>query len=181
MTAVTGRPVVRWIPPGDATPEEADQVHAVVDAVADEFVPSLRTRTSTVQADLTGHDVAASCGPYVAAMLEQHCAVVTDTGGEVVAVLSARTEAFPLQDLVPGGVYLSTIAVAPRARRLGLARTLLRALVRRFDDRPVLSRTWSTNPGSIRLHERAGFTTFRTVPDDRGAGVDTVYLLRPPG
>lgn len=153
---------------------------AVVDAVADEFVPSLRARTSTTQADLAPGAAAGTCDAYVTAMLAQHCAVVPDDDGAGLrAVLSARTSDHPLEDEVPGAVYLSTVAVAPWARRQGLAALLLDAMLTRFAGRPALSRTWSTNTASIRLHERAGFAVHARVRDDRGPGVDTVYLLRP--
>ncbi|MGH3764416.1 MAG: GNAT family N-acetyltransferase [Pseudonocardiaceae bacterium] len=75
-------------------------------------------------------------------------------------------------------IYVSTIAVFPAMRGHGYARLLYQELFKLPETLPawILLRTWSTNSGHLRLLYSLGFTVVLTIPDDRGPGVDTLYL-----
>lgn len=167
---------VTWVAPGAASPTLAGQVRSLMRLVGPEFVPPLDVRSSPVQVGFSAEQP--SCGAYVDGMLAQHCAVLGWGDLPVAAVLSARTDYEPLAGVGPC-VYLSTVAAHPAARGSGLGRLLMAALLERFPAQAVVSRTWSTNTASLRLHASFGFTVRSIVSDDRGPGVDTVYLHRP--
>lgn len=103
-----------------------------------------------------------------------------DRDEDVVGILSVRGgyRAPPLGDFQPAA-YVTTVVVDPAVRRRGVARRLYTTLA---DDPPpgvaspfLATRTWSTNHGHIALLEDLGFAAVARLPDDRGAGVDTVY------
>lgn len=167
---------VTWVAPGAASSSLAEEVRALMRLVGPEFVPPLDVRSSPVQVGFSAERP--RCGTYVDGMLAQHCAVLGSGDLPLAAVLSARTDHEPIAGLGPC-VYLSTVAVHPRGRGSGLGRLLVAALLEHFPGQAVVSRTWSTNAASLRLHASFGFTVRSTVPDDRGPGVDTVYLYRP--
>ncbi|NTW38779.1 MAG: GNAT family N-acetyltransferase [Cellulomonadaceae bacterium] len=161
---------------------------ALLDAlvvVADEFVPPLTVRRSTTQSDLVGLRAEApeGVGRYFAQMLDQHTLLAPGPDRALAAFCSFRVGHTPpvVADLGPC-TYVSTIAVLPDHRRSGIARLLYGSLLALdgVRSRPVMLRTWSTNTGHLALLATLGFEVVSTLPDDRGTGVDTVYLARLP-
>ncbi|MFX0090754.1 MAG: GNAT family N-acetyltransferase [Candidatus Hodarchaeota archaeon] len=77
------------------------------------------------------------------------------------------------------GAYLHYIAIAPEYRRRKIASALMTELL--VDaQRKGISRlrviTWSTNNASLKLYLKHGFSIFNRIANDRGKGVDSVYL-----
>jgi ribosomal protein S18 acetylase RimI-like enzyme len=75
--------------------------------------------------------------------------------------------------------YLHFIAVTPAYRGRQVSSALLAQLLQEVQEQGI-SRlrviTWSTNTGSLNLYKKFNFTVFHRVPDDRGEGIDSVYL-----
>jgi ribosomal protein S18 acetylase RimI-like enzyme len=103
-----------------------------------------------------------------------------DETGTVVGLLSVRDgyRASTLGDYQPAA-YVTTVVVDPAVRRRGIARRLYTTLA---EDPPadvaspfLATRTWSTNRGHVTLLTDLGFEAVTRLPDDRSAGVDTVY------
>lgn len=173
--------------PGALEAVERDVLLAALVAVADEFVPPLTVRRSTTQRDLKGHDPSRpheiGVGAYFAEMLDQHTLLVPGPRGELVAFCSFRVGLeHPAMATVGPCTYVSTIAVLREHRRSGLARQLYAGLFALdvVRDLPVALRTWSTNTGHLGLLAALGFEVVTRLSDDRGPGIDTVYLARPP-
>jgi ribosomal protein S18 acetylase RimI-like enzyme len=75
--------------------------------------------------------------------------------------------------------YLHFIAVAPRFRGQKISSMLLEELMFQMD-RAAIPRlrviTWSTNRKSLALYYKHRFKVFYRIPDDRGEGIDSIYL-----
>ena len=168
-----------------AARDHADALRRLLADADDEFVPPLSARRDTLEARL-GPERAQAAGidRYLAAVLEQQLLIAQDVTG-VVGLLSYRpghVVTVDGHDPVGPAAYVSTIVVAPRARRRGLARALYEAL---FDEArhevgggAVATRTWAGNESHLTLLAHLGFVELIRLPDDRGPGVDTVYLSR---
>lgn len=72
------------------TQQEEEQVRALMEACADEFTPSLRTRSGPEQADFSG-DEEGSLEAYIDEMLEQSF-LLAEEDGKIVAFLSYCTD-----------------------------------------------------------------------------------------
>lgn len=173
--------------PGSLDVAEREALHAALVAVADEFVPPLTVRRSTMQGDLQGlhpsRPTEVGVGRYFAEMLDQHTLLVPRQRTSLAAFCSFRVGCTH-PALVGLGLctYVSTIAVLPEHRRAGLARQLYASLFEldAVRGQPVALRTWSTNTGHLGLLADLGFDTVARLPDDRGPSIDTVYLARLP-
>ena len=74
-------------------------------------------------------------------------------------------------------IYIGTAVISPALRGRG---TLTRAYDHLFNtlfaDRSIFTRTWSTNSAHIRVLDKFGFERIKTLPNDRGDGIDTIYF-----
>lgn len=171
---------VRRAAPGGLAPD-LRRLLAAADA---EFVPPLSARTSTTQQTLTPSSVVGGPGldAYLAAVLTQQL-LVAEAGGAVLGLLSWRpdhTVVVPGHDPLGPLAYVTTVVVAPAARGQGAGRALYVALLRELAGGPVATRTWSRNDAHLALLASLGFVEVVRLPDDRGPGLDTVYLYREP-
>jgi ribosomal protein S18 acetylase RimI-like enzyme len=78
--------------------------------------------------------------------------------------------------------HVEIIAVDPEYRGQGLGETMYQYLL---DELPsdhrqpfITTKTWDTNDAHIAILEDLGFDLVHRIPDDRGAGIDTVYYAR---
>jgi len=146
----------------------------------EEFVPPLSARASTVQSSL-GPAIARAQGieAYLAGVLGQ-ALLVAEAADGLLGLLSYRPHhVVAVHGREPIGplAYVTTVVVTPSARGRGVARALYGALLAEVGGGAVATRTWSHNDAHLRLLESLGFTEAIRLPDDRGPGVDTVYLL----
>ena len=76
--------------------------------------------------------------------------------------------------------YISTIIVDRYSRGQGIARSMYREILSVADKSGVIvaTRTWSGNIAHSDLLNKLGFDICARIPDDRGAGIDTVYFCR---
>ena len=164
-----------------AARDTADALRRLLTDADDEFVPPLSARGSTLESLLgPEQERAAGIDDYLAAVLEQQVLVAQDASG-VVGFLSYRPgHVVTIDGHEPVGpaAYVTTIVVAPTARRRGLARALYEALLDEVGGGAVATRTWSGNASHLTLLAHLGFVEAIRLPDDRGPGVDTVYLIR---
>lgn len=159
------------------TQQEEAQVRALMEACADEFVPSLRTRSGPEQADFSG-DEGDSLDDYLHDMLQQSF-LLAEEDGHVVAFLSYVTnfKCDGLGDYCPCD-YASTLITAPDHRGQGLANRLYEALENRPERSKFIgSRTWSTNQAQMHIFPKRGWKIISVVENGRGPGIDTVYFL----
>ena len=89
-------------------------------------------------------------------------------------VLSSPATNEPFQ-----GAYLHFIAVSPEFRGKQVGSLLMTALLedaQRNGASKLRVVTWSTNERSLNLYKKHGFLEFRCIDNDRGKGIDSVYL-----
>lgn len=151
----------------------------ILEGADKEFVPPLSSRVSTSDTDLSGGACNKNgCFSYYLDMI----------GGEILGAFSEKgligfvafrknverpyigRETFP-------NVYISTLVVSPFARGMGLTKKMYSRLI--FEICPEASfftRTWSENGAHLKILSDFGFTLHKRIPNDRGEGIDTVYL-----
>jgi ribosomal protein S18 acetylase RimI-like enzyme len=164
--------------PGTLSVDEIDELRGMVRQVADDFVPSLAARSSTTQSDLNSVR-AIGIDAYLTELLTQHTLLAHATDGSAAAFLSFRSNyVHPKFPELGACVYVSTIAVVRAFRREGFARDLYSVLFRLDHALPrrILLRTWADNISHLSLLAELGFDILGRAADDRGPGVDTVYL-----
>ena len=75
--------------------------------------------------------------------------------------------------------YLSTIAVNPKFRGEKVATKLYDFMInevpKKYPSKYLVTRTWSTNEIHIKLLKNLNFNLVKTVDNQRGGGIDTVY------
>nr|WP_254274657.1 GNAT family N-acetyltransferase [Halomicroarcula marina] len=78
--------------------------------------------------------------------------------------------------------HVEIIAVDESHRGRGLAmrmyQTLLSDVPNAWHAPAASTKTWHTNEAHIAVLENLGFEEVARIPDDRGAGVDTLYFAR---
>lgn len=168
-----------WTEPG-----ASQKIWELLVDVDDEFVPALSSREGPTDTDL--HDVeidpAARPTSYFKELLNQR-SFVAEHAGDVVGFLSYREDYLVPEIGEQSSTYVSTIAVHPAHRRVGLARKLYMALDAHLGDPErwryrTTIRTWSTNLGHNKLVRSLGYEEVGRVVNGRGKGVDTIiYAL----
>lgn len=155
----------------------AESVRALLADCGDEFVPPLSTRHSTSQSNLgpnqpQGDGVSA----YFEEMRRQPIILALE-GSTLVGFLS-YIPGFSL-DFLPGpSCYVSTICVSRAHRCRGIASALYQRMEELARPGIVSLRTWSTNHVQIAVLKRRGYDCVKSIADDRGEGIDTVYFAK---
>lgn len=145
----------------------------------EEFVPPLSGREGTTQQESLDEAINNAIGDYHQQCMEQSFILSLD-GDSVVGFLSFRQgyDQDVLGEYTPSN-YVSTIIVHPEHRRKGYAREMYHELLSDIPEEArypyVTTRTWSTNHSHLNLLKDLGFKNIKTIPDDRGNGLDTVY------
>ena len=146
-----------------------------------EFVPPLSARESTTQTDLSqGTKTYEQREPitYFRELRKQEF-LLAEEADRILGFLSFTSDReMELSGKHFSALYISTIAVGKAYRRRGIAGQLYDELLRRFGERTIVTRTWSTNRGHIHLLRNLNFTLLETIENDRGNGIDTVYYGR---
>ena len=153
--------------------EYEDQVKALLWACDHDFYPPLSARGSTTEQNLrTGEENLSGPELYFRSLKPQSWLLAVNEG-KLMGFMSYIPE-----KVVDGidCVYFSTLIVNPEARHQGIARLIYRTLIEDHKGRTIVLRTWSTNLGHLLLLEELGFRSYKTLKNDRGEGVDTIYF-----
>ena len=156
--------------------EHESAVRELLFACADEFVPPLSARHSTSQTDLDSDEHHSGAQAYFDEMREQPI-VLALSDGELLGFLSYRPD-FELDFLGEKSVYVTTVCVEAAHRRFGVASRLYGHIEDLVAPDTISLRTWSTNVAQIGALQKRGYECVRTLVDDRGPGVDTVYFVK---
>lgn len=199
---------IDYVPTLEETPRNAgilEQLKALLRWGDEQFVPPLSARHSSTQSDLAPHAAAAdhAIDDYYQALLEQRFLLAVDDGADADAGTNADNDSNSdagdstgnqtlagfmsyrpdyACEYVDGGVctYVSTILVAEAYRGAHLTERMYRALFTLPDvtETVVATRTWSKNGAHLHILGEMGFSLIKTLPDDRGPGIDTVYYAK---
>lgn len=139
------------------------------------FVPPLSQRTGTTQTDF--QTAGGSICAYFDKMMQQSILAIS-LEGQIVGFVSF-VENMSI-DVISGpllpNIYISTVVLMPEARGKGITKKVYNHLFNeRYPERNVFTRTWSTNFAHIKILNSFGFQELKRIPNDRGAGIDTVY------
>ena len=139
------------------------------------FVPPLSQRTGTTQTDF--QTAVGSICAYFDKMMEQNMLAVFLEGQVVgfVSYIENMTSDVIGEEMLPN-LYISTLVLQPETRGMGITKKVYNHLFNElYPERNVFTRTWSTNIAHIKILNSFGFQELKRIPNDRGAGVDTVY------
>ena len=156
-------------------------VKALLFAADNEFIPPLSSRSGTTQTEL-GKAAGSESGPelYFQGMARQ-AFVICEEEGRVLGFLSYIPDRMlALQEKAILCDYVSTIIVSPSCRGQGITGRMYRLLMEKRLEHIVATRTWSGNAAHLHLLAKLGFEEALRLKDDRGPGIDTVYMLHRP-
>ncbi|MDU0330431.1 GNAT family N-acetyltransferase [Paenibacillus sp. 3LSP] len=145
------------------------------------FVPPLSAREHTYQSDLTA-GAAATALPkrYFDELKEQAFLLVLDRE-QVIGFMSFRPHyVFEHADERVETIYVTTVIVDEAYRGQGMTTRLYGELeaIAQQKNRPIMTRTWSTNHSHIRVLHKIGMREVQRIQDGRGPGLDTVYYRK---
>lgn len=139
-----------------------------------EFVPPLSKRKSSTDKSFNfdNNDI----NSYYGALKSQSFILALDEG-KLIGFLSY----IPEHDLTLDGQtlkcdYISTIIVSKKYRKHKVCSEMYKILFKN-NKNVLVTRTWSENVAHINILEKFGFTNFKTIKNERGAGIDTVYFM----
>ena len=153
--------------------------YAMLEAADDAFVPPLSARSSSTQTDLKTAEKNDSIALYFEQLKKQRFAAAYE-GGKLIAFVSYKENFFSehiATEYAPN-IYISTLVVTPEARGKGVTKALYSKLFSEYKDSYIFTRTWSTNFAHIKILGGFGFEIIKTLPNDRGDGIDTVYFKK---
>lgn len=156
---------------------ETIQVRRLLHHADAEFVPPLSARRTALDEDFSSGT--GSLDAYERDLLA-HPLLLATAFGRVDGLAGYRRCRLIIAGAEVDCLYLSTIIVSARARRTGIGGDLYAALIHLAHDAniPLVTRTWSENDAHLRLARRYRLREVERVADDRGPGIDTVYLAR---
>ena len=144
------------------------------------FVPPLSSRTGTTQTSFQSKENPSGVADYLTQMLSQQILGVflEDNRVGFVSYRENRvTDVFGAETML--NIYISTLVLQPETRGMGITKKAYRYLFDEiYPERNVYTRTWSTNTAHIKILQSFGFEELKRIPNDRGAGIDTVYYCK---
>ncbi|NLK86553.1 MAG: GNAT family N-acetyltransferase [Clostridiaceae bacterium] len=168
------------------TKGELDDIWDIMCDCNREFVPPLSSRNSPTQSNLlTGRDdtqTDVDDKPYVyfEEIRKQHF-ILAEIEGKVIGFLTFKTDHMcdALQDFGVSN-YITTVCIDKKYRKQGILSRLYEHMENKLPDSihcsKVSTRTWSQNDAHAGFLLKRGYTLLKTLPDDRGPGIDTLYF-----
>lgn len=178
--------------------KKLSELKALLEEVADEFVPSLfyRDANCITLSSINTKDQKTIDNYFNSikdnfVILAQYCEN-TALEDSVIGALCFTIKDSPvvpnvnLFDVSEKYIYVSTIVVKKEYRRQGIAQKMYKFLFDILKDKGALfnqrikylvTRTWSTNEVSKKLLSSLGFQQVKVLKDDRGKGIDTEYYM----
>ncbi len=154
----------------------------IIDAMKEsdnDFIPPLSARTSTTQKNLAGGESSEQgLLSYCEEMLSQIVLGAFDDNNLLgfVSFKENYTNDVILDCDCPN-IYLSTLILKKHARGKHLTQQIYDYLFNTlYPDRSIFTRTWSTNGAHLRILEKFNFALIKTIENDRGKDIDTVYF-----
>ena len=153
------------------------EIRQLLELADQEFIPPLSARTSTTQATLSDGNGGNGIDAYYSAMENQPVIVALEDGA-VAGFMAFKFDHTCAEITRTPNVYASTCVVHPDHRGKGMMRKFYEEMIRLYPDRPVCTRTWTTNVSHLHVLNKLGFSQIACLKDHRGPGLDTVYFWR---
>lgn len=155
-----------------------------------EFVPSLSSRNSSAQTNLSGltdpvihtaeNKEAAKPYTYFDELKHQHF-ILAELDGKVTGFLTFKPDYIcgALQDFGLSN-YITTVCVNLKYRGQGILKSLYDHMENNLPlsvkCSRITTRTWSQNDAQIHTLLKRGYELLKTLDNDRGEGIDTMYF-----
>ena len=144
-----------------------------------DFIPPLSARNSTTQKSLIGgKSTEEGLILYMTEMLSQVVLGAFENNNLIgfVSFKENYVSDVILDSDLPN-IYLSTLMLNKEARGKRLTQRMYDYLFNTlYADRSIFTRTWSTNFAHLKILEKFDFKLIKTIKNDRGNGIDTVYF-----
>jgi ribosomal protein S18 acetylase RimI-like enzyme len=172
---------IKLLRPSVDLASNSDDIWQMLTTVDKEFVPPLSSRTEDAlkmdtQSSMWGGPIA-----FFDMVMREHVFFAT-VDDRPAGFLSFRVKhSNPALPEYSPCTYVSATVVLLRFRRMGVASMLndaLENLPESMSSPWIARRTWSTNESNLTLLAGRGFGEVVRLPNHRGAGIDTVYLVR---
>lgn len=155
-----------------------EQIRQLMIAGDKEFIPPLSSRSSPTQASLQPGE-GGSVEPYLQDMLKQRFVLAME-GQTVAGFMSYKTDYQSEEVKELPNLYASTCIVGEAFRGRGMMLSFYQAMLARYPQAHLYTRTWGTHYGHLKVLDKLGAKCFVRLPDHRGPGIDTVYYHRLP-
>jgi trans-aconitate methyltransferase len=150
----------------EVVPARLEEVEFLIEKYEGEFVPPLSERPSA-GGELGG----GSLREYIDSLSNARI-LAAKKDGRVIGCLCYKIQMLPfVSRLVP---LVSTVIVEKPFRSAGVGRALYQQAI--SETKELYVRTWSSNTNHIKLLESLGFQEVYRIENQRGKGIDTVYL-----
>ena len=168
------------------TKGEWDDIWDIICECDSEFVPPLSSRNSSTQSNLLigrqedQTDKKAKPYVYFEGIKNQEF-ILAEIEGRVVGFLTFRTNYIcdALQDFGVSN-YITTLCVDKKHRKQGILSRMYDHMENELPEgihcSKVSTRTWSQNNAHIGMLLKRGYGLQKTLNDDRGPGIDTLYF-----
>lgn len=142
-----------------------------------EFIPPLSVRTGTVQFDFTDMRRNGGVERCLSDMEGQETIVALDEkDGHILGLLSFIDRKMPIDDM--SSRLVTTLCVAPHARRHGIAKALVNGAESTSSYKRVTTYMASTDIASLTLFRSLGYTDSYVVHEGVATGVDCIHMSK---
>lgn len=163
--------------------KELDDIWEILCQCDHEFIPSLSSRNSSAQTNFS-FDLATNQNDkpylYFEELKKQHF-ILAKIKDQVIGFMTFKTN-YNCEALEEFGTsnYITTVCVRKEYRRQGALKQLYDCmendLPKSLSCNRISTRTWSQNSSHISLLYKRGYALLRTLKNDRGVGIDTLYF-----
>lgn len=159
---------------------ENDIIELLIESDND-FVPPLSNRSSTLDKSFSSVSNSKSgVISYYLKMKEQKILAAFDE--EALIGFVSFIENFISDEIDESelpNIYVSTLVLSRKVRGKGVTKKMYAYLFSEiYSERSIFTRTWSTNAAHTKILKNFGFSEFLRKKNDRGLGIDTVYLKK---
>lgn len=167
----------------DGLEKEWDNIWEILCQCDHEFIPALSSRNSSAQINLSSEGATDQKDKpylYFEELKKQHF-ILVKIKDEVIGFMTFKTD-YHCEALSKFGVsnYITTVCVRKEYRRQGALKKLYDYMENNLPEsikcNRISTRTWSQNNSHISLLYKRGYTLLKTLEDDRGVGIHTLYF-----
>lgn len=156
-----------------------EEIFSLLKAADDDFLPPLSQRcVDPVTNRNTFSDVPSdgNIRDYASAMARENILAIFEDGALCGFVSFAENLENDVITEIPN-IYIGTAVISEKLRGRGtLSHTYDYLFSTLYPKHNLFTRTWSTNVAHIRVLDKFGFERIKTLKDDRGDGIDTIYF-----
>ena len=146
-----------------------------------DFVPPLSMRSSTTQSDFSNTDKNQNGIIAYSKQLNEQIILGAFEQNQLLGFVSFK-ENYTTEIIEPKylpNIYISTVMLTKEARGKGLTQKMYDFLFNNlYANSNIFTRTWSTNFAHLKILTKFGFGLIKTIPNDRGENIDTVYFAK---